>query len=172
MATTIINNTMPYMNNELIPVHSFVALNHIKDLTALVNIAPDFMVTLYNTLINRHNTFCPTVFTHIPAPANSDITRQVIGLNGYYFKLTTTNTGIDFIWHDRENHIFLFWGQNNYRVTRALNAIRRRIQNVTERYEKNKAQAQAQAHEGAAVQGEEDDTDYSDMPPLISCDFL
>jgi hypothetical protein len=164
MAATIINNTpLPNMNNELIPVHSFVALNHIKDLTALVNIAPDFMVTLYNTLINRHNTFCPTVFTHIPAPVNSDITRQVIGLNGHYFKLTTTTTGIDFIWHDRENNIFLFWGQNNYRVTRALNAIRRRIQNVTERYEKNSA---------AAVQDEEDDTDYSDMPPLVSCDFL
>jgi hypothetical protein len=146
MTTDTVN--LPYMNNEFIPVHSFVALNHIKELTSSVTIAPDFMLNLYNKLINRHNTFCPTIFTHIPAPENSDITRQVIGSNGYYLKMTTTITGVDFIWHDREKKLFLFWGQNNYGVVRALNAIQRRIKLVTERYE----------------------TDYSDMPPLISCE--
>lgn len=164
-ATAAVTINLPYMNNELIPVHSFVALNHIKELTSSVTIAPEFMIGLYNTLLTRHNTFCPTIFTHIPAPTNSDITRQVIGSNGYYLKLTTNNTGIDFIWHDRENNLFLFWGQNNYGVIRALNIVQRRIQIVTERYEKNKAATNAHADSSVC----QNQVDYSDMPPLVSC---
>ena len=138
---------MPPMHNDLIPVNSFMALNHIKNIAP--NVSSDFMIDLYNKLIDRCSSGLPTVFSFIQAPSVKEITQQVIGSDGYYFKLTTIKNGVDFIWHDRDNNLFLFWGPNNFRVTRALNAISWRIRKITDQY---------------------DDTDYSDMPPLISCD--
>lgn len=66
-------------------------------------------------------------FGYIPAPPNSDITRCVIGKNGYYFKMTTTLSEVGFIWHNRSTNNFLFWGTSIYRVVKAMNSIRWRI---------------------------------------------
>ena len=70
------------------------------------------------------------VFGYIPAPPHGDITRRVIGKNGYYFKMTTTLSEVDFIWHNRVTNKFLFWGTTNFRVVKAMNAIRWRIHKV------------------------------------------
>jgi len=142
---------LPPPNNDLIPVNSFMVLSHIKNIAP--NVSSDFMIELYNKLIDRYEKGQPTVFSFIQAPTEPAITQQVIGAGGHYFKLTTSKTGVDFIWHDRTNNVFLFWGPNNYRLTRALNAISWRIRKTTEIYH----------------QSIEDDTDYSDMPGLISC---
>ena len=61
-----------------------------------------------------------------------DIIRQVIGKGGCYFHMTTQNTGIDFIWHDRAQNKFFFWG-TKFPIIRAMKVIDRRITIVTNR---------------------------------------
>lgn len=77
-----------------------------------------------------------TSFGYIPAPPNVDMVKQIIGIDGYYFKLTTTKCGVDFIWHDRATNEFHFWGEFS-RCIKAMNEIRYRICKVVESY-KNK----------------------------------
>jgi hypothetical protein len=77
-----------------------------------------------------------TSFGYIPAPPNVDMVKQIIGIDGYYLKLTTANCGIDFIWHDRVSNEFHFWGEYT-RCIRAMNEIRYRICKIVESY-KNK----------------------------------
>ena len=154
------------MNYDLVPVNSFTALTHIKDLTSSAAISSEFMLGLYNNLLDRHNRREATVFSYIQGPDIPEITQQVIGSDGHYFKLTTTKSGIDFIWHDRAKNLFLFWGPNNYRVTRALNAIWHRIFKYTDQYLMEEGGEGAEGAEGADYSV----TDYSDMPPLISPD--
>jgi len=67
-----------------------------------------------------------TTFGYMPAPPNADIAKQVIGKDGYYFKLTQTNANVDFIWHDRVKNCFLFWGERA-NVIQAMKIIRSRI---------------------------------------------
>lgn len=69
-------------------------------------------------------------FGYIPAPPQSEITRRVIGKNGYYFKMTTTLSEVGFIWHNRVTNKFLFWGPSSYKVVKAMNAIRWRIHKI------------------------------------------
>lgn len=69
-----------------------------------------------------------TTFGYLPAPTDAALTKQIIGKDGYYFKLTTTNTGVDFIWHDRKENHFLFWGPKAC-VVRAMKIIQSRIRN-------------------------------------------
>jgi hypothetical protein len=42
-------------------------------------------------------------------------------------KKTIKETGIDFIWHDKENGAYLFWGSTKLRLIDAMNHIRSRI---------------------------------------------
>ena len=98
-------------------------LNHIHYLTnGLTLFAEDFVDLLYERIILRPL----TTFGYMPAPPNADICKQVIGKDGYYFKLTTNNTDVDFIWHDREKNNFLFWGERT-NVIQAMKIIRSRI---------------------------------------------
>jgi hypothetical protein len=69
-----------------------------------------------------------TTFGYLPAPTDAALTKQIIGRDGYYFKLTTNNTGVDFIWHDRKENHFLFWGPKAC-VVRAMKIIQSRIRN-------------------------------------------
>lgn len=71
-------------------------------------------------------------FGYIPAPPHETITKRVIGINGYFFKMTTTLCQVNFIWHDRLANMFLFWGTSQYKVVRAMNSIRWRIQKCYE----------------------------------------
>jgi hypothetical protein len=70
------------------------------------------------------------IFGYMPAPPHSEITRRVIGKDGYYFNMTTTLSDIDFIWHNRATNKFLFWGTTNFKVVKAMNAIRWRIHKI------------------------------------------
>jgi hypothetical protein len=72
------------------------------------------------------------IFGYIPAPPHEIITKRVIGIDGYFFKMTTTLCGVNFIWHDRLANMFLFWGASKHNVIRAMNSIRWRIQKCYE----------------------------------------
>jgi hypothetical protein len=67
-----------------------------------------------------------TTYGFLTAPFNADAAKLIIGHDGFYLKLTTTQSGADFIWHDRQNNIFMFWG-NRLSVVKAMHAIRYRM---------------------------------------------
>lgn len=69
---------------------------------------------------------------YIPAPPaaidlNREIIKQIIGQDGCYFKMTTENCGIDFIYYDQERELILFWGPSKFTVSNAMKIIRSRI---------------------------------------------
>lgn len=70
-----------------------------------------------------------TSFGTLKSPENEEVVKKIIGVDGYYLKLTTSNKGVDFIWHDRENKEFQFWGKYQSCVN-AMNEIRYRIAKV------------------------------------------
>ena len=70
----------------------------------------------------------------LPAPLKTDICRQVIGPGGKYFRMTTENCRVDFIWHDKATNNFLFFGGHK-EVIKAMYIINHRIQMCTERSE-------------------------------------
>jgi hypothetical protein len=109
----------------------------------------------------------PLVFGYIPAPPNSSITQQVIGLNGYFFKMTTTVCGIYYIWHDTTENLFLFWGPSTFKVVKAMNSIRWRIVKHMELYRIE--QPQVEREQPQLSSDDEDDETDDDMPGLISC---
>jgi hypothetical protein len=63
----------------------------------------------------------------IRAPSDSSVTKQVIGLNGHYFNITTENYNLLFIWHRRHDNTFHFWGKDYTNVLNAVAIIRDRI---------------------------------------------
>jgi len=164
--------TLQPMKYMLTPVNSMLALFHIRDLCNGVgqddsvvpsSISPslcEFVLSLNEILLQRNRIGKPTIFGYLPAPVSVNIIKQIIGDDGYYFKRTTAECQVDFIWHDRKNNTFLFWAQNNYRISRAMNAIRWRSNKImTLAYE-----AERDASAAAAVE------DYSDMPDLLNSD--
>jgi hypothetical protein len=66
-------------------------------------------------------------YGYLPAPSSTDAVKMIIGHDGFYLKLTTQTTGVNFIWHDRQKNVFMFWG-SRFRVVKAMHAIRHRIQ--------------------------------------------
>ena len=125
---------MPPTVFDLYEVPTAMALNHIIYITDGFNfVSPDYADNLYESLKIRASRPNSTVVCgYIPSPPatlkkSADIIKQVIGKEGYYFKLTTSSCGIDFIYHDRKNEMFLFWGRNKTSVENALRVIRGRI---------------------------------------------
>ncbi len=174
MPTTIDNKQYvlpPSFSDKLAQVNSFLAYKHIQELTSIIpNNSSEFMSNLYIKLLDREQKGLPTIFACIPAPNVKEITQQVIGSSGYYFKLTTIKTGVDFIWHDRVQNTFLFWGSTNYRTTRALNAIWARINKITSRVSQTSVSQTSISQTSVSTLDEPNDTDYSDMPPLVEID--
>ena len=156
--------TLQPMKYMLTPVNSMLALFHIRDLCNGVgqddtvvpsSISPslcEFVLSLNEVLLQRNRIGKPTIFGYLPAPVSVNIIKQIIGDDGYYFKRTTAECQVDFIWHDRKNNMFLFWAQNNYRISRAMNAIR---------WRSNKIMTLAYEAEAAI---------YDDMPDLLNSD--
>ena len=62
----------------------------------------------------------------IQAPQCVESVKRIIGINGYYLKLTTQNTGVNFIWHDRARNEFQFWG-GYHNCIRAMKEVHYRI---------------------------------------------
>ena len=154
---------------------------HLQELTKKNTIAAEYVRVIAPQLYAQRN---PIVFGYIPAPPLEHITKQVIGEDGYFFKMTTAICGVNFIWHDRDSNMFLFWGSTTFKVVKAMNSIRWRIFKYCDMYSASEAVAseavaseaasEAVANEAAseaaaseAANAEEDE--YADMPGLISC---
>ena len=141
---------------------------HIDHLTKFDLASPAYLVRLKETMRECHQVK-PIVFGYIPAPPNETIVKQVIGANGYFFKMTTTLCEAYFIWHDIESHMFLFWAASTFKIVKAMNSIRWRIvkcyelMNTQQRSEIEERQRRSPAPEP------EDEDFYADMPDLVSC---
>jgi len=144
-----------------------VVYHHLRELTKHSAVARDYVRVIAPALYAQRN---PIVFGYIPAPPLVEITKQVIGEEGYFFKLTTAVCGVYFIWHDRDTNVFLFWGSNTFKVVKAMNSIRWRIFKCCDLYGASAVEANAvdaSAVEANAVEAVDDE--YADMPDLISC---
>jgi hypothetical protein len=85
-----------------------------KDLKHLLNTGNDYLV--YQGSLN--------------APTSEDVMKQVIGRGGCYFKRTTYECDIDFIWHDREKNKIEFWGPKK-NLNYAMQVIQSRIDKIS-----------------------------------------
>jgi len=95
------------------------AYQQIKDFTKMNIKDPNFSMEEMGSRLLRND---KVVRGFLYAPTDEKITRRVIGENGYFFKITTEYTGINFIWHDRAKNIFYFWGDQT-NVVNAINKI-------------------------------------------------
>jgi len=86
---------------------------------------PDFRKTLFQRVRCRNwgTSGCGV----LEAPADVETLKLIIGKGGFFLKLTTENTGIDLIWHDRVYRRFLFWGPDKNTIVNAMDRIRSRI---------------------------------------------
>jgi hypothetical protein len=143
----------------------------------LHQISEEFKSKLLFRIGNRN---WPTTFGMYKAPRNINALKMIIGENGYFLKLTTTNCDVDMIWHDRRNEMFLFWGPCIYAVVQAMNQIRGRIIKYTIYVNPLPAQEPEQQPEQVIFRSngvedisddecEDEECDYDDMPALIDC---
>ena len=109
------------------------ALNEIstytEDFDPKYNLTQEFQDNLTQSINSRDTTFRGFLDVSSYHP---DIIKQVIGKGGCYFHLTTTNTKIEFIWHDRAQNRFFFWG-TKFPLIKAMNIILHRIILVSQR---------------------------------------
>ena len=121
----------PKMYFKLEELVSKDALAYIKKLTSNFDpqyrISEEFITQLTHSLDNDSTIFQGFLY----APNDPVICKKVIGRGGCYFHKTTQQCQIDFIWHDRDNQKFLFWGKK-WPLIRALNAIHHRITTQSE----------------------------------------
>ena len=136
----------PSMFFKLTPISGETATNEIltytEDFHPKYKISQEFKDNLLQNLANRPTELYDEQgrlnkdatcrgFLNVPdcdTQEGIDIIRQVIGKGGCYFHMTTDNTGIDFIWHDRAQNKFFFWG-TKYSLIRAMKIISRRLEN-------------------------------------------
>ena len=124
---------MPPMRYRLEKLTQLEARYQIANLThGFYDLLPEIADWIHRDISSRQF----TSFGYIPAPPNVDMVKQIIGIDGYYLKLTTSNCGVDFIWHNRTTNEFHFWGEY-HRCIDAMNQIRYRICKIVESY-KNK----------------------------------
>ena len=124
------NTIMPPTWFNLVKISNYEMLSDISNLTnQFLDLPPD----LASWIIYDAHTRPYSFYGSIPAPPSNDLVKQIIGINGYYLKLTTQNSLVDFIWHDRVLNEFQFWGAYQNCV-KAMNAIRYRICKYVEMY--------------------------------------
>ena len=75
----------------------------------------------------RSHAWGTAVYGEYPAPPDVEAQKLIIGKGGYYFKITTQNTGIYLIWHNRLRNIFGFWAPDKDTLFLAMNLIRSRL---------------------------------------------
>ena len=132
------NNSSNSTNSPKKMYYSFTSLNaetalneintYTNDFDPVYKISQEFKDTLTSNINERDTTL--RGFLNVPQDPN--IIRQVIGKGGCYFHMTTQNTGIDFIWHDRSANKFYFWG-TKFPLIRAMNIIHKRLEIVSQR---------------------------------------
>jgi hypothetical protein len=140
-------------------------------------VSEDFKQNLFFRIGNRQ---WPTTLGMFNAPSNVPALKKIIGTDGHFLKLTTSNCDADMIWHDRLNKMFVFWGPSIYAVVQAMNQIRSRIVKYTVYVdptqartqpvqEPQQARTQRQQYEIEDISGDEDD-EYDEIPDLIDSD--
>jgi len=162
---------VPPMRYDLKQGTSNNIMDHLNSLNIITTAGPlaDSIERFKETLRLRHENKHFTTFGYIPAPPDSDVTRQVIGKDGYFFKMTTTLCEVDFIWHDRVNQVFLFWGSSTFNVVKALNSIRWRIHKIYTNLREQQQQATTMTqYDVEDISDDESDDDDDDLPDLIS----
>ena len=114
---------VPPMRYPLTKLSCFETIMNIVELThGLKDLPKDVAKWIHDDVCSREFSY----YGFIPAPPSVDMVKQIIGIDGYYLKMTTKNTGVNFIWHDREKNEFQFWGDYQNCI-RAMNEIRYRI---------------------------------------------
>ena len=111
-------------NGEVAYSHVQHCLGQLPETTQIMD--HDYLSMLQIGVKQRMESRVETTFGFMAAPPNENINKKVIGKNGHYFKITTTNCNVDFIWHHRETNNFFFWGEKQC-VIRAMHKIRNRI---------------------------------------------
>ena len=121
-----------------------------------------FVNDLHQQILMRYTTIVGYLEATTYTP---DVLKKVIGANGYYLKLTTTQCGIYFIWYDPVLTNLLFWAPNRFTIIKAMKIIRSRLRKYSAALAppsipdaSQEAQAQAQ---------DDNDDEYADMPGLI-----
>ena len=122
MAYNSMLNIMCYHYNRWKDINTTEGVLKSKQCTAVLNTLTDLLTPRYNAGIN-------TVYGKLPIPEsyNKANIGRVIGGDGYFTKLTTHNTGIDFIWFDDFKNEFLFWGRYKRNVAKAIDLIHWRV---------------------------------------------
>ena len=157
------------MKYDLSQANSAQILFHLESLINSGSFSTEHAIEQY-TVFRKKIEDAPTgsrwTFGYIPAPPHSEVTRRVIGIDGYFFKMTTTLTQVEFIWHDRISKTFFFWGTSNFKVVKALNSIRWRIKKCYETLPPPFPPPSKPTYEEHSDM--DTDTDYDDLPELIS----
>ena len=114
---------VPPMRYPLTKLGCFETIMNIVELThGLKDLPKDVAKWIHDDVCSREFSY----YGFIPAPPSVDMVKQIIGIDGYYLKLTTQKSGVNFIWHDRDRNEFQFWGDYQNCI-KAMNEIRYRI---------------------------------------------
>lgn len=114
---------IPSIQYPLRQLSRFETIMNIADLThGLKDLPKDLAKWIEADVCSRDFSY----YGFIRAPKCVESVKRIIGINGYYLKLTTQNTGVNFIWHDRERNQFQFWGDYNNCI-KAMHEILYRI---------------------------------------------
>jgi len=164
---------VPPMRYDLKQATGQTVLNHLiylmrlRDFSKPLDKMADYTLNFMQKLQNQHPGKMFN-FGYIPAPPHSEVTRRVIGTDGHFFKMTTSVSGVDLIWHDRENNTFLFWGSSVFNVVKAMNSIRWRIHKCyTTMPPPLPPKRVKYQHVEEVSDDEEDNASSSSMPDLI-----
>ena len=128
---------------------------------------PEFAVHLFGQILTRKG----AIYGSLPAPADKAVNAQVIGHKGTYFRYTTENCDVYFIWHDRIGQRYIFLGEHIGVVSRAMKVIRNRIDQCSARIAAGvqavaEVEADAEVEAVAGVEGVEG-VDAFDLNPLV-----
>ena len=102
--------------------------DHVRDTIAFLNNTPQTVT--YVDGVPQFNNVISVYKLTISASSDSNVMRQVIGRDGCYFKITSDNCNLLFLWHYRTGSYrdtISFWGLSLDNVLRAKDIIRSRI---------------------------------------------
>ena len=75
----------------------------------------------------------------LPADFGINIMKQVIGKDGCYFKKTTHNTQVEYIWYNMDDRTINIWGENA-KANNASTIIEDRLYRIISRMKVNKVE--------------------------------
>jgi hypothetical protein len=160
-------NIAPTMCFDLSIVPAKQALRDIINMTGnFKDIDYNYATELKANLTEKEFAYKHEIFGYILSPpalikGNREIIKQVIGKDGCYFKQTTENCGIDFIYYDQEHEMFMFWGPSKITVNNAMKIINSRIGRTIAKQSANNP-AQVKKREVVVYNTDEYEETYND----------